>query len=195
MTTRYWVYLVLSLIICLVLACEERLTKTEWLAKYPPDANEVKSILAIDTQSALIAAKVKEAANDAGLSRLFILGLAGGIAGLIILAFFGLTKLSFIPIAVIAGCLTGVTFLKMESQYPKFLPYVGVIAIIGSVGAAVVYYIKHSIAITAVTDVVKNVETIKASMTQEPNKSALDGVLQKQADSTKSLIAKVRASL
>jgi xanthosine utilization system XapX-like protein len=156
------------------------------------DANQASSIISIDTASALTAAKIKETAKDSNLSRLFILGLAVGVGSLIVLVYLGLTKLSFIPISIISGCLVGVMFLRMEVQYPKALPIIGIVVVIGSVGSAVVYYLKNGIFKTAAVDMFNNIQNIKAGMVEEPNRTALQTILQKQADSTKRLVARMK---
>ena len=179
------------------------------MERYPVDSNQAASIIQIDTANAITKEKIAESARMASIERLCILGLMGGIAGLIVLAWLNLTKLSFIAVAVIAGSLGGLTFLKMSSLYPKFLPIVGVVVIVLSLGAAVWYFIQHSKVVvklddtttrldnttTALTDVVKNVETIKGSMVEEPSKSALVGILDKQQTVTKILVAKIRSIL
>jgi hypothetical protein len=179
------------------------------MERYPADMNQAESIVYVDTQTALTKERVDEAAKMASIERLCILGLMGGVAGLIVLAWLNLTKLSFIAVAVIAGSIGGLTFLKMSALYPKFLPIVGVVAIVLSLGAAVWYFIQHSKVVvklddtttkldnttTALTDVVKNVETIKGSMVEEPSKSALANVLDNQQTVTKILVAKVRSLL
>jgi hypothetical protein len=116
----------------------------------------------------------------------------------IVLVYVNMGKLAFIPLACFIGCLWSITFIEMDSHYPKFLPIAGGCVTLIFGGMAVYYFIVKRKVFGAFEEVVGNVEQIKNMPLGGDPSTVLKMIkipLVSQSDTTKALVAKIKAKL
>jgi hypothetical protein len=177
--------------VLLLCGCEQRYTKTECRLLYPADVNQAKAQLALEAGQQ----KIKDNAEMGKIERLCVMGIIGAIIAVVVLVYLKLQTFIFVPVSVIFGTLSGISFIELNSHYPKFLPLAGGVFVLVFAGLAAFYLFAHRKSLFALTEVVGNVEEIKKMGGSVYNENVVSAALAKQLPVTQALVAGIRKKI